>query len=90
MNEAINQGQDIILKDRKKLILTGVRDVVAFDDKDVELITVLGGLSIRGENIKIQSFNTESGDMEIAGRFGAMLYTNDSSKREGFFSKLFR
>ncbi len=90
MNEIINEGHGFILKDRKSLMLTGVREVIAFDEKAVELITRMGGLSIRGENIKIQSFNTESGDMEITGKFAAMMYINDSAKRDGFFSKLFR
>lgn len=90
MNEIINEGHGFVLENRKNLVLTGVREVIGFDEKSVEIITVLGGLSIRGENIKIQSFNTESGDMEITGRFAAMMYVNDSSKREGFFAKLFR
>ena len=90
MNEIINDSHGFILKDRKNLVLTGVREVIGFDEKAVEIITVLGGLSIRGENIKIQSFNTESGDMEITGRFAAMMYVNDSAKRDSFFAKLFR
>ena len=90
MYENINDCHSLSLKDRKNLALTGVREVTAFDEKTVELITVMGGLSIRGESIKIQSFNTESGDMEITGRFAAVIYINDSAKRESFFSKIFR
>lgn len=90
MNEIINEAHAFTLKDRKNLVLTGIKDIIAFDDKAVDLITVMGVLSIRGENIKILSFNTETKDMEITGKFDALLYTNDSAKREGFFSKLFR
>ena len=51
MNEIINEGHGFVLENRKNLVLTGVREVIGFDEKSVEIITVLGGLSIRGENM---------------------------------------
>lgn len=90
MNEIIKDSHDLFLKDRKNIVLTGVKDVLAFDEKAVDLISALGNLSIRGEDIKISSFNTDTGDMEISGKFAAIIYVNDSSKKEGLLSKLFR
>lgn len=89
MNE-INQGHDLFLKDRKNLVLSGIKEVIAFDENAVDVISALGNLSIRGENLKISGFNTDSGDMEISGKFTAMIYINNSSKKEGLFSKLFK
>ena len=84
------KNHDLILKDRKNLTLSGVNEVTSFDEKCVDLITCLGYLSVRGDNIKITAFNNSTGDMEISGNFSAFIYINESSKRDGFFSKLFK
>ena len=89
MNNTV-EGHDIFLKDRKNLVLSGIKEVLTFDEKEVDVISLLGNLSIRGENLKISSFNTDNGNMEISGNFAALIYLNDSSKKEGLFSKLFK
>lgn len=90
MNENLSECHDCFLKDRKHITLTGVKEVNAFDEKSVNLLTVMGALDIHGENIKISNFNTDTGDMEICGKFSAVIYTNDSIKKESLFSRLFK
>ena len=41
------------LEDRKKLTLSGVLEVVNFDDEKISLNTILGNLAIKGEGLKI-------------------------------------
>lgn len=84
------KNHDLVLKDRKNLTLSGVNELNSFDEKGVDLITSLGYLSIRGDKIKITAFNNNTGDMEICGDFSALIYINESSKKDGFFSKLFK
>lgn len=89
MEEVIRKNSNIILESRKKLTLTGVKDVVSFDDETLILKTELGNLTVKGEKLHIGIFNTETGDLSADGVFIAMVYTTDE-KQGGFFSKVFR
>ena len=89
MEEVIRKNSNIILESRKKLTLTGVKDVVSFDDETLILKTELGNLTVKGEKLHIGIFNTETGDLSADGVFITMVYTTDE-KQGGFFSKVFR
>ena len=47
-----NVIQNIVLENREKLNITGVLDVLSFDDQIVILETELGLLTVKGENLK--------------------------------------
>lgn len=89
MEETVRKNSNIILENRKKLTLTGVNDVASYDDETLILKTEQGSLTIKGENIHIINFNTQSGDLTAEGKFIALVYTSDE-KQSGFFSKVFR
>lgn len=80
----------LYMSNRKTMSLSGIRDVLSFDENSVSIISVMGNIVIKGSNIKIGSFNTGTGDMQIDGRFSAVVYLDDKGEREGFFKKLFR
>ena len=48
MDEVIRSNQNIIIEDRKKLTLSGVKDVISFDDETLLLETVLGRQTLKG------------------------------------------
>ena len=54
-------GQDIRLSMREKLDVSGVIDVIRFDDICVVLQTRCGELTIDGRNIKISVLDTAKG-----------------------------
>ncbi len=85
---ALNE-QDIVLQGRKQLSLSGVSDVIAFNDEILELSTALGNLSVRGNNIKITVFNNDSGQLEAVGEFYAFVYS-DNTQKESFFKRIFK
>ena len=79
------------LDDRKKLSLEGICDVIGFDDRTVQLVTVRGALTVEGKDLKISDLSLEKGIAEISGDIGAILYLEDTKKEKGgFFSGLFR
>lgn len=81
---------NIILENRKKLILSGILDVESFEEDVAELKTSKGMLTVRGDNLKMESFISETGDLSINGNIYAFVYLNDTSKKEGFFNRLFK
>ena len=89
MDEVIRSNQNIIIEDRKKLTLSGVKDVISFDDETLLLETVLGRLTVTGAGLHIVNFDTASGDLFAEGKIYAAVYTSDE-KNGGFFSRVFR
>ena len=89
MDEVIRSNQNIIIEDRKKLTLSGVKDVISFDDETLLLETVLGRLTVKGAGLHIVNFDTASGDLFAEGKIYAAVYTSDE-KNGGFFSRGFR
>lgn len=89
MEETVRRNHNIIVEDRKKLTVAGVKQVLSFDEETVMLETELGRLAVKGANLRITSFNTETGELVGEGRLHALIYTANE-KSGGFFSNLFR
>lgn len=89
MEENIRVNHNIIVEDRKKMTLTGVKDVLSFDEETVVLDTSLGRLTVKGSGLHIVNFDTKSGDLSAEGRLYALVYTTEE-KNGGFFSRVFR
>ena len=89
-SNTFEKQHNIILEDRKKLVLSGITDVESFEDDAIQLKTSLGDLTIRGAGLKMESFISEAGDLTVNGNVYAMVYTNDSSKKQSFVSRLFK
>ncbi len=89
MEEGVRKSQNIILEDRKKFMLTGVTEVLSFDENTILLDTVLGKISVRGEELKLGQFDTQKGDVAGTGKIYALVYTTEESGG-GFFSRLFK
>lgn len=89
MEENIRKSHNLIVEDRKKFTLTGVNDVISFDENAIMLDTALGKISVRGENLKLGQFDTQKGDVTGSGKIYALVYTADENSG-GFFSRLFK
>lgn len=95
MPEQLNENREnaphsLILEQRKKLSLSGVQEVALFEEERVELQTTMGRLTVQGSGLKMGSFNAQAGDLSVTGNVFALVYTNDSARREGFFSRIFK
>ncbi|MBE6530746.1 MAG: sporulation protein YabP [Ruminococcaceae bacterium] len=89
----VKDGQihDISLNMRKHMDITGVRDVVSFDEQSVILTTVCGEMTVEGRDIKIGVLDTDRGIVSLDGKVDAVFYSNsDENKRQGLFGKLLK
>ena len=59
--------QNLVLENREKLSITGVLDVLSFDDQVVILETELGLLNVKGENLKINKLSIDTNEVIIEG-----------------------
>ena len=82
---------DIILKDRKNMVMSGITNVESFDENEVVAYTELGSLSIKGKNLHINKINVDNGNLILDGEIDSITYNNiQINQNSGFFSKLFR
>ncbi len=90
MEEMSNISQNVIIEGRKKLSISAVRDVTSFDDETILLDTALGKMTVKGEQLRVESFNTESGDLTATGKIYAVVYMSEVKGGGGFISRIFR
>lgn len=86
-----NIMQNVILENRKKLTLTGIKDVLSFDDEVVSVESELGLLNIKGSDLRVNKISVETGDVIIDGNIRAIEYSDkDISSKQGLMSKIFK
>ena len=90
--EIASFNHNITITERKNIVISGIKKIDNFDDKEFLLETTMGHLLIRGSELEIIKLDTYQGNVSIKGNFNNLCYT-DSSKKEkddGFFNKLFK
>lgn len=73
-NEGLQLPHSMTLKDRKTLTLTGVTEVVSFDDSSVVLHTGMGTLVIQGQQLQLKNLTLEGGQVAVDGHISALIY----------------
>ena len=79
----------LILTDRRQLMLSGVCDVDTFDESTVTLHTTLGVLPVKGTSLQVQRLNIETGDLTVDGHIDRLEYAAEEDKR-GRLARWFR
>lgn len=74
----------LTLDERKRLNLTGAREVIHFDEELVELATGQGTLVIQGHDLRLKCLSLDDGAVVIQGQISALSY-DEPRKRRGLF-----
>lgn len=87
-----NEIQNIVLENREKLNISGVKDVLSFDDQIIIVQTSLGLLTIKGENLRVNKLNIDTSDFSVDGSISSLTYSNSESFKEhtSFLGKIFK
>ncbi len=90
----VNTGviQNLILENRKKLSVSGVNDVLSFDDEIVMIETELGLLTVKGDNLKINKLSIDTSEVIVEGEISYLAYSDKDieNSRGNFISKIFK
>lgn len=74
------------LKNREKLSLDGVFEVMSFDEGAVLLKTALGRLTVEGTGLHVTKLLLDCGEVNIEGKIQAIFYDEErEGGRVGFF-----
>ncbi|MBQ8580317.1 MAG: sporulation protein YabP [Oscillospiraceae bacterium] len=62
------------LNERRQLTMTGVTEVVSFDESCVVLQTSLGLLVVQGQELQLKTLSLEGGQVAVDGHITALSY----------------
>ena len=73
---------DVFIKSRRRLEMTGILDVSSFDEDEIVVQAELFGVSIEGENLKIEKFNSENGELVLNGSINGLFYYSKKPEKK--------
>ena len=84
-------NHEVVLISREKLTINGIKEIINFDENNVNLKTQCGDLLIEGENIHINILNIEKGDIEIQGKISGLNYYDSlENEKRTLLSRIFK
>ena len=87
MNDEITMPHKLTLLSRKELTMTGVTEVVSFDEQCIVLKTSMGLLTIHGQNLQLKNLSLEGGQAAVEGTLTAFIY--EEPRKGGALRRLF-
>ncbi len=88
-----NTIQNVILENREKLTISGVLDVLSFDDQIVIVETELGLLTVKGKNLRINKLSLDTTEVIVEGTIFNLSYSEknlDKKSGSNIFGKIFK
>lgn len=87
MNEQqTEKNHALALDNRERMTLSGVTEVVSFDDEGVLLKTVMGTLAIDGRGMTVARLDLERGQVDLTGKVNGLFYA-DTGAKKGLFRR---
>lgn len=88
----MNVIQNLVLENRERLSISGVLDVLSFDDQVVIVETELGLLTVKGDNLRINKLSIDTSEVVVEGEIYNLAYSeNDLDKKtSGLLGKIFK
>lgn len=86
------QGHRLVMNNRERVELTGVTEVISFDNKEILLETTEGMARFGGDGLHVKKLTLEKGEVILEGRIQEISY-HESQKGKtagGVLSRLFR
>ncbi len=84
---------NVIIESRERISVTGVLEVISFDEEAIITDTEMGVLIIRGTNLHVNRLNLDNGELEIDGEISNLHYEEQNTFSKGkssFLGKLFK
>ena len=75
------------LENRSDLVITGVSEVLSFDEGFIDLSLGEGSLSVDGRELRISEFDSANGRLSVTGTVCALTYGDSAAKKTGGFFK---
>ena len=82
---------NLVMENREKLSVTGVLNVISFDEDMIVAETEMGILVIKGEYLNMNSLSLEKGEIDIDGTVYSINYEEKGhAERLSIFGRIFK
>lgn len=82
---------NVFLENRNKLNVTGVLDVLNFDEQVITVETEMGVLAVKGSDLKLNKYNLDDTELSIEGEITSLIYEDKMNKKnESILAKIFK
>ena len=82
MAEQPGMPQKLTLNSRSHLAVSGVTEVVSFDEDTVVLRTEMGTLAVQGRQLQLKTLSAEG--VEVEGTVSALIYEEPREQKGGW------
>lgn len=94
MEEKVNiRPHKLTIENRASGTMTGIREVVSFDENQIVLDTDMGLLTLKGKELHVSRLTLEKGEVDINGTIESLNYSSNEALRrsgESLLSRLFK
>ena len=77
------------LEGRERLTVSGVEDVVRFDENCIVMTTCAGTMVVTGDNLHIGKLTLDGGELHVDGQVDAVTYEDSRPERGSLLQRLF-
>ena len=91
--KTVNRPHACFLQNRAAANLTGVREVVSFDENQVIMDTDQGLLTLKGKDLHVSRLSVEKGEVDVEGTVDSLAYSSNEAYRKAgqpLFARLFK
>ena len=79
---------NLTLEGSSRLLLTGIKDVGAFNESEIRAVLSEGGrVTVSGEKMQISAFDKNTGDLRLTGKVNTIKYFDLSAPSPRRFFK---
>lgn len=87
--ETQSMNHVVKMVDRKSIIISGIKRIINFDDKQFSLESNMGEIIIKGNSLEMIKLDTIDGNVSIKGSIDSIIYSNIKNS-ESLITKLFK
>ncbi|MFR8172924.1 MAG: sporulation protein YabP [Marvinbryantia sp.] len=78
----MQRAHKLVIIGRKTGTVSGISDVLSFDENEIVLDTEMGLLTIKGKNLHISRLTLELGEADLEGKVDSMVYSERGHKKK--------
>lgn len=79
----------VSVKERAEIMLTGIEEVLSFDDSAIIMQSTMGQLTLDGCDLNIVKLNLDEGEVVVSGKLNGFFYMEQKKSGGSFFSRIF-
>ncbi len=90
ISEQSGEAHELTLLNRKRLNMSGIKEVISFNENQIQIETVQGSCLIKGTNLNIHQLSLENGRLVVTGEIITIDYAFKQNKGKNLINRIFK